>query len=156
MKQAAWADAMRWDSVRSREGCPICQAGQPRDVIAEGAATWVTAAPEADLPGYACVVSKHHVVEPFDLSRTDAASFFAEAMSAARLLAGLTGAVKMNYGIHGNVIPHLHMHLWPRFAADPYDIGGIPAHVASFTRTPAEIDAMREALVDYASLRGHS
>jgi diadenosine tetraphosphate (Ap4A) HIT family hydrolase len=62
----------------------------------------------------------------------------------------------MNYGIHGNVIPHLHMHLWPRFAEDPYDIGGIPAHVASFTRTPAEIDAMREALVDYASLRGHS
>ena len=156
MKRAAWADHVRWNTVRIREGCPICVAGQPRDVIAEGTATWVTAAREADLPGYACVVSKRHVVEPFELSPEDAISFWAEAMNAARLIAALTAAAKLNYGIHGNVIPHLHMHLWPRFAEDPYDIGGIPVDAPSFSRSPAQIDALKEALVGYAPARGHS
>jgi diadenosine tetraphosphate (Ap4A) HIT family hydrolase len=109
----------------------------------------VTAAADAELPGYVCVVSKHHAVEPFDLPPDDAALFFAEAMSAARRIAAFSKAVKMNYGIHGNVIPHLHMHLWPRFPDDPYDVGGIPAHVASFARTPAQIDSMRLALLGY-------
>jgi hypothetical protein len=32
--------------------CPICAEGGPRDVIAELAATWVSAPPVAPLPGY--------------------------------------------------------------------------------------------------------
>jgi len=127
MKSAAWADPDRWLDICDPAGCPICQAGEPHDVIAESVSTWVTAAREAQLPGYVCVVSKHHAVEPFELTEPDGAAFRAEAMSAARILAELTGAVKMNYGIHGNVIPHLHLHLCPRFIDDPYDTGGIPA-----------------------------
>src|SRR5207247_7782356 len=95
---------------------------------------------------YACVVSKHHVVEPFDLRSSDRAAFWEEAMRAARALAELTGAVKMNYGIHGNVIPHLHLHLWPRFITDPYDVGGIPAGQAAFVRSEEELAAMAKAL----------
>jgi len=146
MKSAAWADAEHWREVCSPAGCPICQAGEPRDVIAESASTWVTAGREAQLPGYACVVSKHHVVEPFELRPSDRAAFWEEAMSAARALAELTGAVKMNYGIHGNVIPHLHLHLWPRSVTDPYDLGGIPAPGVSFTRSDDELGRMAAAL----------
>ncbi|HEY1919062.1 MAG TPA: hypothetical protein VGH27_26110 [Streptosporangiaceae bacterium] len=52
---------------------------------------------------------------------------------------------KMNYEIHGNTIPHLHMHLFPRMAGDVY--AGYPNHCrATFTRTPAELDHMREAV----------
>ena len=32
----------------------------------------------------------------------------------------ITGAVKMNYEIHGNTIPHLHLHLFPRYVGDPF------------------------------------
>ena len=68
-------------------------------------------------------------------------------MNAARALAEFTGAVKMNYGIHVNVIPHLHLHLWPRYTDDPYDVGGIPAGQATFVRSDEELAAMAEALV---------
>ena len=146
MKAAAWADPDRWRNLCDPSGCPICQSGAPRDVIAESASTWVSAARTAQLPGYACVVSKRHAVEPFELSSPDAAAFWSEAMSAARALAELTGAVKMNYGIHGNVIPHLHLHLWPRFIDDPYDTGGIPAPGESFTRSDDDLRRMAIAL----------
>jgi diadenosine tetraphosphate (Ap4A) HIT family hydrolase len=146
MKSAAWVDPDRWRDICTPAGCPICKAGEPRDVIAESAWTWVTAAREAQLPGYACVVSKRHVVEPFELTEPEGAAFWAEAMRAARILAELTGAVKMNYGIHGNVIPHLHLHLWPRFFDDPYDRGGIPASGQTFARSEADLHRMAVAL----------
>lgn len=154
MKSAAWADPKHWRDVCSPAGCPICQAGEPRDVIAESSSTWVTAGREAQLPGYACVVSKHHVVEPFELHASDRAAFWEEAMNAARTLAELTGAVKMNYGIHGNVIPHLHLHLWPRLATDPYDVGGIPSPGVTFARTDDELERMAVALRATYELRG--
>jgi diadenosine tetraphosphate (Ap4A) HIT family hydrolase len=86
------------------------------------------------------------VVEPFELPEADRAAFWTEALTAAHALSELTQAVKMNYGIHGNVIPHLHLHLWPRYVDDPYDTGGIPAPGVSFTRTDDELRRMAVAL----------
>jgi diadenosine tetraphosphate (Ap4A) HIT family hydrolase len=146
LKKAAWADAERWRGLAGGSGCPICLAGRPRDVIVEFSAIWITAGREAHLPGYACVVSKRHVVEPYELSGTERSLFWEEAMNAARALAEFTGAVKMNYGIHGNVIPHLHLHLWPRFHDDPYDVGGIPAGQATFSRSEEQLAEMAAAL----------
>jgi diadenosine tetraphosphate (Ap4A) HIT family hydrolase len=52
----------------------------------------------------------------------------------------------MSYRIHGNVIPHLHLHLWPRYPEDRYDVGGISAGQATFVRSDEELAAMAEAL----------
>jgi diadenosine tetraphosphate (Ap4A) HIT family hydrolase len=96
--------------------CPIClqQGGRPSDVVAELPTTWVTAPIEASLPGYACVVSKQHVVEPYDLLDEERAAFWEDCMEAVRALNSLFQPAKMNYEIHGNTIPHLHMHIYPR------------------------------------------
>jgi diadenosine tetraphosphate (Ap4A) HIT family hydrolase len=114
-------------------------------VIAELATTWVTAGVEAPLPGYACVVSKRHVVEPFELAPRERAAFWREAMLAARVLHDLCRPAKLNYEIHGNTVPHLHLHLFPRFADDPYVGGPIDPRRASFRRTPADLERMRRA-----------
>src|SRR6267143_4133944 len=98
--------------------CPICVQGVPNDRVAEFSASWLTAGPLAPLPGYACLVAKRHVREPFELPMPHRASFWEEAMRAAQILAGLFNPVKMNYEIHGNTIPHLHLHLFPRMPAD--------------------------------------
>jgi diadenosine tetraphosphate (Ap4A) HIT family hydrolase len=146
MKSAAWADPKRWSNLCDPAGCPICQAGVPLDVIAEAGSTWITAGSEAQLPAYACVVSKRHAVEPFELPEPDRTAFWTEAMSAARVLAELSGAVKLNYGIHGNIIPHVHLHLWPRYVDDPYDTGGIPTDGVTFRRSDDELRRMGAAL----------
>lgn len=150
-KAAAWADPDRWRTLVDGSACPICRHGRPWDSIAEFDSLWVTAPTTAQLPGYACVVAKRHVVEPFEFDDDEAHVFWCEAMTVARRLAGFTGAVKMNYGIHGNLLPHVHMHLWPRYPDDPYDVGGIPAHGASFTRTPQQLRAMGDAVQALAS-----
>ena len=135
-----------WRSLRDGSSCPICVRGLPLDVVAHGRATWVTAGREAPLPGYACVVSKRHVVEPFELPALDLAAFWTEAMLTARALSDLFEPTKMNYEVHGNVIPHLHLHLYPRTPDDPYDTGALAAREAVFMRTDEELARLAAAL----------
>jgi diadenosine tetraphosphate (Ap4A) HIT family hydrolase len=144
--ESVWDDPARWEALKTPGSCPICTRGAPLDVIADLDATWVTAAREAPLPGYACVVSKQHVVEPFQLPPAELTSFWKEAMLVARTLCELFEPAKMNYEIHGNTIPHLHMHLFPRFPGDPYVGGPIDPRRATFTRSPADLDRVRAAL----------
>jgi diadenosine tetraphosphate (Ap4A) HIT family hydrolase len=125
--------------------CPICARGEPLDVVAELATIWVTAQVEAPLPGYVCVVAKRHVVEPFDLPEPELIAFWQEAMLAARTVNELFRPTKMNYEIHGNTIPHLHMHLYPRFASDPYVGRPIDARLTPFSRSQEELRAIRRA-----------
>src|SRR5207249_2771514 len=102
--------------------CVICSNPdrQPRGVIADLTTCWVTAEKRAPLPGYVCVVAKTHVREPFELPDAERQVFFNECMIVAQALNQLLLPRKMNYEIHGNTIPHLHMHLYPRYDGDPY------------------------------------
>jgi diadenosine tetraphosphate (Ap4A) HIT family hydrolase len=132
--------------VESRDpSCPICANGEPLDIVAELAATWITAQVEAPLPGYVCVVSKRHVVEPFELPAPELIAFWQEAMIAARTVSDLFRPMKMNYEIHGNTIPHLHLHLYPRFPDDPYVGGPIDARRTLFNRSSEQLSAIRRA-----------
>ena len=119
--------------------CPICAEDGPRDVITELAATWVSAPPAAPLPGYACVISRRHVVEPFELPAEEMLAFFADAMTTARVLTSVFAPAKMNYEIHGNTIPHLHMHLYPRYSGDPFEGEPINAQRCTFERTSDDL-----------------
>ena len=139
-------DPEQWTSISGVEGCPICQNGPPaREVLAETKACWVTAAAEATLPGYVCVTSKRHAVEPFHLSPARQVDFWLDVMATAEGLADVTHPVKMNYEIHGNTIPHLHMHLFPRTPGDVY--AGFVIHGrARFSRTEQELSVMAEGI----------
>jgi diadenosine tetraphosphate (Ap4A) HIT family hydrolase len=59
--------------------------------------------------------------------------------------------VKINYETHGNTIPHLHMHLWPRQIGDKFEDGPIDWRMkdpAVYAEGEFEefISAMRNAL----------
>ena len=41
------------------------------------------------------------------------------------MLQAVTGAVKINCEMHGNSLPHLHTHFYPRRPGDPFDGGPI-------------------------------
>jgi len=122
--------------------CPICARGVPTDSVAEFSTSWLTAGPLAPLPGYACVVAKRHVREPFELPRAEPAAFWEEAMHAAEILAKLFKPVKVNYEIHGNTIPHLRMHLYPRM---PSDFGRPVPPVDAYRRNPDDLARIANA-----------
>jgi len=151
---AVWSTPAEWERRRSAAGCVICTAGGPLDVIAELASCWVTASREAPLPGYVCVVARQHVVEPFEMSAADQSRFWTDSMSVARAVADLVQPVKMNYEIHGNTLPHLHLHLFARQPDDPYVGGPIDPRLAVFERSAEEIEALRAAIRAVVDDRG--
>jgi diadenosine tetraphosphate (Ap4A) HIT family hydrolase len=130
-----------------RSGCPICRRGRPLDVLVDLPATWVTAARDAPLPGYVCIVSKVHVTEPFELRGPARSSFWDEVSGVAEAVQASTGSPKLNYEIHGNTVPHLHIHLYPRYPGDPFEGGPIdPRANQPFVRSEPELAALREAI----------
>ena len=137
----------RWRALCVEEACPWCQGPGPpeEDLIAETEMCWVTAPVEATLPGYVCVRTKSHAIEPYDLPEDARNAFFADAMAVARGLAKAVHPTKMNYEIHGNTVPHLHMHLFPRMANDAY-VGYVITNRVRYTRTPEQLDAIALAV----------
>ncbi|MBI3635026.1 MAG: HIT family protein [Candidatus Rokubacteria bacterium] len=70
-------------------------------------------------PGWTVVVLKRHASELFQLERGERAQLMEEVSATAAAVASVFGAVKMNYALLGNQLPHIHWHLIPRLAADP-------------------------------------
>lgn len=112
-----------WEKYTKKECCPICiKASAPEDevLIKEFEMSWLVASPKACLKGTCCLTLKPHAIELYDISDSDLAQFMKEAKIASKALKEITKAKKINYEIHGNTIPHLHMHLFPRYMDDPF------------------------------------
>jgi diadenosine tetraphosphate (Ap4A) HIT family hydrolase len=70
--------------------------------------------------GYTVVIWRgRHVAEPTELSDGEAVGYWREVLRVGAALERHYRPVKLNYQILGNVVPHLHTHLVPRFAQDP-------------------------------------
>ncbi|WP_211194677.1 HIT family protein [Pyxidicoccus fallax] len=64
-----------------------------------------------------------------------------------RAVKTLTGAVKLNYEVHGNTLPHLHMHFFSRYPGDPFEDGPIkPRAVTGPVYAPGEFENLRTRL----------
>jgi diadenosine tetraphosphate (Ap4A) HIT family hydrolase len=59
------------------------------------------------------------VAEPTQLSAEEASRYWLEVLEAGRALERHFEPVKMNYDLLGNLLPHLHTHVVPRYADDP-------------------------------------
>lgn len=117
-------------------------------MVAKLEASWVTMQELAPVSGYACLVSQLHAVELHDLPDAVASAFMRDAQRVSRALKEVTGAVKLNYEIHGNSIPHLHMHFFPRYPGDPFE--GQPINPRLITKAvygPGDFLRIRDAFV---------
>jgi len=149
-----WASPQQGEARRSAAQCPVCLDGGPNNVLVEFDASVACAGTIGPLPGYVCVVARRHVVEPFDLPEPERSQFWSECMLVGRALNVLYQPAKINYEIHGNTMPHLHMHIHPRFAGDPY-VGGTITHRASFQRTPEDLALIEDAIRREQDVRSH-
>ena len=141
-----WSDPEEWARRRTPEGCIVCVSGGPLDIVAEFASCWATMPRTAPLPAYVCVISRVHVNEPFEMSDTEQANFWRDTMAIARAVARQAQPIKMNYEIHGNTIPHLHMHLFPRTAGDVY-VGYVIHHRVEFEHSAEDLEELKTGIV---------
>ncbi|MFG3013854.1 HIT family protein [Streptomyces cinerochromogenes] len=93
------ANAYQWRSARVRGYCVLIHRGAP------------------------------HVAEPTDLSEADAATYWRDSPALGRALTAFYEPGKLNRSTLGNVVPHLHSHVCPRYAgdADPAPGGPLPS-----------------------------
>ena len=70
-------------------------------------------------PGYCFVVAKDHVTELFHLDPAGRAAVMEEVNAVAAAVAAAFRPDKVNYELLGNMVPHMHWHVVPRFRTDP-------------------------------------
>jgi diadenosine tetraphosphate (Ap4A) HIT family hydrolase len=115
----------RFYDLKRGEACPICAQGRP-DETPHGIRFFTGELTDAYLHrggiqrGLAHVYFRgRHVVEPTELDERESAEFWRELLIVGAAIERVFAPVKMNYDILGNSVPHLHVHLVPRYADDP-------------------------------------
>jgi diadenosine tetraphosphate (Ap4A) HIT family hydrolase len=147
-EMSSWNDHDRWAALCSGLSCPICRGNEPLDLVVTLEASWVTMQEAAPVRGYACLVSRTHAVELHDLPEATACAFMRDARRVSGALAAATGAVKLNYEIHGNSLPHLHMHFFPRYRGDCFKGQPVnPRLVVQPVYAPEEFQKIRDAFL---------
>ncbi|MEN9840868.1 MAG: hypothetical protein RL376_668 [Verrucomicrobiota bacterium] len=67
-----------------------------------------------------CVVAyRDHINELFELPEAELALFMQDVARAAKAMKSAFGAAKINYGAYSDKLPHLHMHLVPKYVDGP-------------------------------------
>ncbi|MCP1677869.1 HIT family protein [Kerstersia gyiorum] len=100
----------------SASACPLCQS-------AGGTLLWQDdelRVIEVDMPGYLRVVWNGHIAEMSDLSAAQRARLMDVVMRTETALRDSLAPDKINLAALGNMVPHLHWHIIPRWRDDPH------------------------------------
>ena len=96
-----------------------CRAGTESTLVARMESGWVVLGDPQVLPGY-CLLLPDPVVPHLNALPTAAQqAFLADLARLGDALLAVTGAVRINYAIFGNVEPALHAHAFPRLHDEP-------------------------------------
>ena len=99
--------------------------------------------------GYACLVFRRHAIDLHELSEIEGRDFMRDIRRLSAAVQVATRAIKLNYEVHGNSIPHLHMHFFPRYPGDPFGKGPIDAKVVQrLVYATGEFHAFRSRLLE--------
>jgi len=103
------------------QNCPMCTKwnDEPDLRVVELELCYVLLNRDQFFPGYTFVFTKEHVAELFHLDRQARHIVLEEVTLVAASLYNLFKPAKMNYELLGNMVPHMHWHLIPRFTTDP-------------------------------------
>ena len=118
---STWRDPDRWAAWVRGDACPICRSVATEPAVAELEACRLMMQEDAPMRGYAWLPLRRHVVELHELTEAEGSAFMRDLRRVSRAIAAATGAVKLNHEIHGNTVPHLHLHVFPRYVGDPFE-----------------------------------
>ena len=121
-----------------------CRSGTYPKTVCRVSSGWVVLGDVQFLRGYSLILPDPVVP---DLNALDAAgrkTLLYEASVLGDALLEITGALRINYEILGNLEPALHVHVFPRFRDEPADLATRPAWFYDWDAAPA-FDPQRDA-----------
>ena len=114
-----------WDELIRGENCPVCELislDKAEDehgiAIADLSFSRLFLAKNQYVQGYCVLMCHRHVIEPYELTADEQRKYFSDLAKAGQALESAFKADKLNYNILGNLIPHLHTHILPRYFTD--------------------------------------
>ena len=136
--------------MSSSEGaapCPLCQ-GAGGEILWHDGSCRVVLVDDADYPGFCRVILARHVAEMSDLPEAGRVALMRVVFAVEAALRECLQPDKVNLASFGNVVPHLHWHVIPRWRDDPHfpqAIWGARQRNPS-PRPPVDAEALRRAL----------
>lgn len=128
----------------SKTVCELCE--QPGgEVLHRDEKFRVVLVDDAQYPGFCRVIWNSHFREMTDLALADRALFMQAVWQVEAAVREIMQPDKMNIASLGNVVPHLHWHVIPRYSDDAHFPGPIWAQVQR--TTDASTLAARNALL---------
>jgi len=124
-------------------GCELCDLAVPR--VFENDKFAVILADEANYPGFARVIWKDHVREASDLPDEDRLLLNEAVWQLELAVREVMQPLKVNVASLGNVVPHLHWHVIPRYADDAHFPA--PVWAQAVRATDAAVLEARRALL---------
>jgi diadenosine tetraphosphate (Ap4A) HIT family hydrolase len=155
MMGASWPDseADGDNGATMKNECPMCSrwVADADLQIVEFKHSLVILNRDQFFPGYCLLFTKNHVTELFHLGQSERSELVEEINLLAATLDAVFSPTKINYELLGNMVPHMHWHIIPRFEHDllwPRPIWAEPHQEAILT--PEEycctIELIRKAL----------
>lgn len=123
-------------------GCELCELSAP--VVWDGDKFSVIVVDDANYPGFCRVIWRDHVREMSDLSTDDRLLLNEAVFKVEQAVREVMQPLKVNVASLGNVVPHLHWHVIPRFADDAHFPA--PVWAQAVRSTDPDILAARRAL----------
>lgn len=139
------------DALQLADTCPHPESGEPVRKIQDLPASVALLGHDQFYRGYAVVVARTHATELYGLPEAEAAQYFRDMLRVARAIDRAFQPRKLNYELLGNTVPHLHWHLFPRYADDPNPLRPVwehahPPRAATPEEAAATIAALRRQL----------
>ncbi|MFZ6676647.1 HIT family protein [Undibacterium sp. Tian12W] len=124
--------------------CELCDV-RAGDILVSTEQLRVILVDDANYPGFCRVIWNAHVKEMTDLSEADRAVFMQAVWKLEAAIRAVMQPHKMNVASLGNMVPHLHWHLIPRYTDDAHFPNPIWA-AAHGNADQAALDARRNLL----------
>ena len=133
--------------------CELCE-GDGGEVLWRDGRCRVVQVDEPGYPGFCRVIWSAHVKEMTDLAAEDRAHFMGVVLAVEATLRELLDPDKVNLASLGNMTPHLHWHVVPRFRGDPHfpnAIWSAPLRPPPATGVRPGVAALRDGLAQRLS-----
>jgi len=139
--------------IEPEPACVYCQSAGGR-IVFEDARLRVVVADEP-FTGFCRVIWKAHVREMTDLAPNDRMHLMNIVFAVESALRALLAPRKMNVASLGNLVPHVHWHVVPRFADDshfPQPVWGPRQRDGAARALPPDFEALLAARIAAAAL----
>lgn len=134
--------------ARTADECELCH--RPGgEILWQDSLCRVVAAADADYPGFCRVILSRHVSEMSDLPEAEQTALMRVVFAVEASLRHLYQPDKINLASLGNVVPHLHWHVIPRWRDDrhfPQPIWGTPQRAACRAHAPLPLRTLAAEL----------